>query len=371
MQRHGRVLLMLVVLVVLTLILSAANGGNDVSRGIATLVGSGVSNYRGAVIWGTIWTIFGALAASMASQGLVASFSGRALVRGEAPGVTLLLAVAAGAIGWLIITVLTGLPVSTTHSLFGALIGASLVHSGAGGILWNVAGTKIVVPLLFSPVVSMLLLFAVLPLFGAVFRRFSRYCVCIEESVPVACGPEGAVAAREMLTAPRVEVGANCEPATVARVNVIDTVHWTTAAATSFFRGMNDAPKILAIGLAAGAGLGLATSSFYFAVAVAMGLGSLFAGFRVTQTLAKKITPIAPANGSAANFVTSVLVGIASMWSLPVSTTHVSSGAILGVGVATDRKSVRWKVVGEIGLAWIVTLPISGLLAAAVYALIR
>lgn len=362
---------MLVTLVILTLILSATNGGNDVSRGIATLVGSGVSNYRAAVVWGTIWTMFGALAASIASQGLVASFSGRALVRGEAPGVMLLLAVAAGAIGWLVIATWTGLPVSTTHSLFGALIGASLVHAGTSGILWSTAGSKIVLPLLLSPLVSMLLLFAVLPLFNSLFRRFSRYCVCIEESVPIACAPDGAIAARQMLATTRVEVGGSCEPATVARVNVIDSVHWTTAAATSFFRGMNDAPKILAIGLAAGAGLGLATSSFYFAVAVAMGAGSLLAGFRVTQTLAKKITPITPANGSAANFVTSVLVGIASMWSLPVSTTHVSSGAILGVGVATDRKSVRWKMVGEIGLAWIVTLPVSALLAAGIFALIR
>jgi len=96
-----------------------------------------------------------------------------------------------------------------------------------------------------------------------------------------------------------------------------------------------------------------------------MGAGSAIAGFRVTRTLVEKVTPITPANGLAANAVTSVLVGLASRFALPVSTTHVSSGAIVGVGLATDRREIRWRTVSEMLLAWIVTLPVSALIAAA------
>ena len=88
------------------------------------------------------------------------------------------------------------------------------------------------------------------------------------------------------------------------------------------------------------------------------------AGFRVTHTLAEKVTPITPANGLAANLVTSLLVGFASRFALPVSTTHVSSGAIIGVGISNGGKEVHWKTVGEMLLAWGATLPLSALLAA-------
>jgi PiT family inorganic phosphate transporter len=135
------------------------------------------------------------------------------------------------------------------------------------------------------------------------------------------------------------------------------------------FRGLNDTPKILALGIAAAAAIGVSTAPAYVLIAVAMGSGSLIAGFRVTRTLSEKITPIAPANGFAANVVTSVLVGLASKFALPVSTTHVSSGAIIGVGLS--NRIVRWKTVGELLLAWIMTLPISALIAAGALSMLR
>jgi PiT family inorganic phosphate transporter len=147
----------------------------------------------------------------------------------------------------------------------------------------------------------------------------------------------------------------------------MDAMHWLSAAATSFARGLNDAPKILALGIVAGAAAGVSMFGFYALVAVAMGLGSLLAGFRVTETLACKVTKMDHAEGFAANVITALLVGTASAFALPVSTTHVSSSAIVGVGLRNGGKNLRWKTVREMALAWLVTLPVSALVAAGVY----
>jgi inorganic phosphate transporter, PiT family len=349
-----------ITLVALTLILAFANGANDVSKGIATLVGAGVSNYRSAVIWGSVWTALGALTAAFASQALVATFSGRGILTESATSPSFLLAVAAGAIGWLIIATRTGLPVSTTHSMAGALGGAAIVGSGTHGILWTALAGKIALPLVASPFLALVLLMIVLPLLRPVVRRFDRYCVCVEQAALVT--PEGATFRSEMpavVAAP----AESCSTA-VARISALDSMHWISSGATSFFRALNDAPKILALGVAAALAIGIQHRPLYALVALAMGTGSAIAGFRVTRTLAEKVTPITPANGFAANLVTSALVGFASRFALPVSTTHVASGAIIGVGLSQGGRDVRWKVVGEMLLAWIVTLPVSALLAA-------
>ncbi|HEX9501449.1 MAG TPA: anion permease [Thermoanaerobaculia bacterium] len=346
-------------LIALTLVVAFANGANDVSKGIATLVGSGVSNYRRAIAWGSLCTVVGALTAAFASQGLVATFSGKGILTQTTASAHFLLAIAVGAIAWLIVATRTGMPVSTTHSLVGALIGAGIMQSGVHGVIWPALGAKIVVPLVASPVIALALLILFLPLLRPVIARFDRYCVCVEQTVAVT--PEG-IAFRDAM--PVVEVGSvqSCSTA-VARVTAIDSLHWISSGATSFFRGMNDTPKVLALGVAAALTAGIGQLPLYGLVALAMGAGSVVAGFRVTRTLAEKVTRISTSNGLAANLVTSVLVGAASRFALPVSTTHVSSGAIIGAGLS-DR-DVHWKIVKEMLLAWLVTLPVSALLAAA------
>ncbi len=348
-----------ILLIALTLVVAFANGANDVSKGIATLVGSGVSNYRRAIAWGSLCTVVGALTAAFASQGLVATFSGKGILTQTTASAHFLLAIAVGAIAWLIVATRTGMPVSTTHSLVGALIGAGIMQSGVHGVIWPALGAKIVVPLVASPVIALALLILFLPLLRPVIARFDRYCVCVEQTVAVT--PEG-IAFRAAM--PVVEVGSvqSCSTA-VARVTAIDSLHWISSGATSFFRGMNDTPKVLALGVAAALTAGIGQLPLYGLVALAMGAGSVVAGFRVTRTLAEKVTRISTSNGLAANLVTSVLVGAASRFALPVSTTHVSSGAIIGAGLS-DR-DVHWKIVKEMLLAWLVTLPVSALLAAA------
>jgi PiT family inorganic phosphate transporter len=108
----------------------------------------------------------------------------------------------------------------------------------------------------------------------------------------------------------------------------------------------------------------------FIVVALGMGLGSWLAGRQVTEVLAERVTRMDHLQGFSANLTTAILVTAAAKFGLPVSTTHVSSCAIMGVGLRQAKYRLNWKVVGEILLAWIVTLPISGLLAACMYLLL-
>jgi PiT family inorganic phosphate transporter len=359
-----------VVLVVLTLCLAYANGSNDISKGIATLVGSGVSNLPAAVLWGTVWTVLGGLTAAFASQGLVATFSGKGFLATPVSGHAFLSAVAVGTIAWVLFASRTGLPVSTTHAIVGSLAGAGIVAQGASSLHWSVLAAKVALPLAVSPLAAVLLLYAVHPFLQKALSRADRYCVCLERRVAIA--PTGA-AAMTIVEGPILAPAADCDdsPAIAGRIGVSDALHWLSSGLTSFARGVNDTPKIVALGFAAAAAGNVKGLPFYAAVAVAMAAGSLVAGARVTRTLATKVTPMSPGEGLSANLVTTLLVGVASLRSLPVSTTHVSSGAIIGIGLHRGGRAVRWKTVREMLLAWLVTVPAAAFAAAALYSLIR
>lgn len=237
-------------LVVITLALAFANGANDVSKGIATLVGSGVSNYRRAVTWGSLCTVAGAVVAGFLTQALVSTFNGKGLLAQPQTSHAFLLSVACGAVAWLIVATRTGLPVSTTHSLAGALVGTALASVGTGGIAWKAVASKVAIPLLLSPAIALLLLIAILPLLRPLIARFTRYCVCVEATESTLVTPEG-ITLRQSMTTVQSGQERTCTTA-VARFGVVDTLHWISSGATSFFRGVNDAPKVLAVGIAAG-----------------------------------------------------------------------------------------------------------------------
>jgi PiT family inorganic phosphate transporter len=356
------------VLVGLAGLLAYANGSNDVSKGIATLVGSGVTSFRAAVVWGTVWTVAGGLLAAFASQGLVGAFSGAGFLARPIPGPGFLSAVAAGSIAWVLLATRTGMPVSTTHAIAGALAGAGIVAEGASGLHFSFLAGRIALPLLVSPIASMALVLAIFPLLHRGVLRAGSYCVCIERRVAISAG---GLAMSELSTA-IVSREQDCEasPAVTARVSALDALHWLSSAMTSLARGLNDTPKIVALGLAASSVAGLSGTAFYAIVAAAMGAGSLIAGFRVTETLARKVTPMTPAEGFCANLVTTLLVGIASFVALPVSTTHVSSGAIIGVGLRGGGTGLRRGTVREMLFAWLVTLPVAALAGGAACALV-
>jgi PiT family inorganic phosphate transporter len=360
-------------LVFLALGLAMANGSNDVSKGIATLVGSGVTNIRAAALWGTAWTVAGGLTAAYVSRGLVATFSGSGFLQRAPEGSAFLGAVAAGAAAWVVFSSLTGLPVSTTHAIAGALAGAGIAAEGAGALHWGFLGEKVAIPLAASPLVSVALLYAVYPLLRRALGSVDRYCLCIGRTVQISSAGEGAAAFEAVGSQAVVGSEEECAavPAITGRLNLVDGLHWMSAAATSLARGVNDTPKIVAVGIAASAIVGVPGNGFFAAVALAMGIGSLIGGLRVTETLARKVTPMSPTEGFSANLVTSLLVGAASFAALPVSTTHVSSGAIVGIGIHRGGRSIRWKTVRDMLLAWIVTLPAAAIAAGVVYRLVR
>ena len=146
------------------------------------------------------------------------------------------------------------------------------------------------------------------------------------------------------------------------RTPALDAMHYLSTGAASFARGLNDAPKMAALLVAAP---DLDPRWGCPAVAAAMALGGLLGADRVAETLGKKVTAMDPGQGFAASLVTAGLVATASSHGLPVSTTHVSVGSLVGVGVATGR--ARWRKAGEILLAWVGTVPCGAVLAAGAY----
>lgn len=357
---------MAIVLLLLTLSVAFANGANDVSKGIATLAGSGVGSYRRALVWGAAWTVVGALAAALIARGFVPVFSGRGVLNVVPAGLGFPIAVAGGVIGWLFFATRTGLPVSTTHALVGGLAGAGIAAAGFSGVRWTAVVRAVGLPLALSPLLALALVFAVVPIVRFLFRSLSAYCVCLERRTVVlapAVGP--GVEARPGL---HVLAGADCTPEVVSRIDALDALHWLSAGLTSFARALNDAPKVFALGIAAQATLRVSPGVIIALVALAMGLGSQLAGWRVTHTLGAKVTRMSPADGLAANLTTAALVGWASVLAAPVSTTYVSSGAIVGLGIRGGE--VRWRLVREIMTAWLVTLPVAAVVAGATYVLL-
>lgn len=357
-------------LALLALVLAFANGSNDISKGIATLVGSGVSNSRAAVLWGTGWTVAGALLAAFASQGLVATFSGRGFLVHPVAGLAFPAAVTAGAATWVLFATRSGLPVSTTHALAGALAGAAIAGHGAGALHWGAFAAKIALPLGLSPLLSLVLMALAFPPLRRGLASAETYCLCIERRAFAT--PGGVLALASIQPMPVVAPEADCaaSPSIAARLSLVDGLHWLSAALTSFARGLNDTPKIVALGVVAVSGLGLPRPGFYAAVALGIGAGSLVGGLRVTQTLARKVTAMTPVEGFAANAVTASLVGLASWAALPVSTTHVAAGSILGVGLHRGARAVAWGTVRDMLLAWLVTLPVAALVGFAAFRLL-
>lgn len=361
----------------LVMALAYANGTNDVSKAIATLVGSGVSDYRAAIIWGTVWTVAGACLSAFVASAMLKTFSAGLILPGTAVPPALASAILIGAIGWVFVASKTGLPVSTTHALTGALVGAGLVSIGIQGLAWPAITGKIGLPLLLSPVLALTVAFLLHPALKHVADRWEGTCLCVMPASRAlvtidAWGNTRTLIQTSVLGQPVVAVPAQCERAGLQGLAVgLDSIHWLSSGLASLARGANDTPKIMAMLLLGSASASWPSVAVQFgtlaAVAVAMGLGSYIGGFRVTEVLAEKVTRMDHVEGLSANLTTSSLVLVSATMGLPVSTTHVSSSAIIGIGVRKGLGAVRWTTVLDMVLAWIVTLPVAAVLAALAY----
>lgn len=349
-----------------------ANGANDVSKGVATLVGSRLASYRQGLSWGTTWTVAGAVAALVFTTALLRTFS-TGLVTGSFVESPLFpLSVATGAFAWVLIASRSGLPVSTTHSLAGAIVGTAVAAGGVHGVKWTLVLSSVAVPLALSPILAGGIAYLLHAVASRRLFAAARYCVCVVErpliSLPDAAS--GAAAASRAVSLPMVLVDqaqACSQTEGLSGVRVTDAAHWLTSAALSFARGLNDTPKIVALGMASAMGAGMGAAPLYVAGAAAMGAGSLLAGRRVTRTLAERVTDVDPLEGLAASAVAAALVLTASFVALPVSTTHVATGAIVGAGLGAGSAAVRWDTVSSLVAAWIITLPASAAVSAAVW----
>jgi PiT family inorganic phosphate transporter len=357
----------------LVLALAFANGTNDVSKAIATLVGSGVTNYRTAIAWGTFWTIVGAAASAFLATAMVKTFSSGFIQPGLAIPSALALAVVSGAMVWVLFASRTGLPVSTTHALTGSLVGAGLIAFGSEGLIWSTVTKKIVLPLLLSPFLSFAVSFLFHPLIRLIAKRWEGLCVCIMPTHRALVTIDAQGGTRTLFQAtglgtPVAAVPSQCDRAGLSGPTIgLDSIHWLSSGLTSLARGTNDAPKITAMLL-----LGSAVAAWpsptmqiiaFAAVAVAMGIGSYWGGRRVTEVLAERVTRMDHVDGLSANLTTSSLVLISATLGLPVSTTHVSTSAIIGIGLLKDRNAIQWATVRDMVLAWVVTIPAAAGLA--------
>ncbi len=322
-------------LVLAVLFVAYTNGANDNFKGVATLFGSGTTNYHRALLWATVCTFAGAMLALALAAELIKSFSGKGLV---ADSVTadprFLTAVGAGAALTILLATYVGMPISTTHALTGGLVGAGLLAND-GNVNFRTLGTAFVLPLLFAPIVSLASAIVLYSLLSWLRRPLGRF------------GTTRAIAGQP-------------------RPAVLGVAHYLSAGAVSFARGLNDAPKIVALMLAGGAmdraaGLGL--------VAIVMAAGGLVSARRVAETMSQKITSMSPGQGFTANLITAALVAAASCCGWPVSTTHVSVGSLFGIGVVNRTAHVR--TILSILLAWVTTLPTAAALAALSYWILK
>jgi PiT family inorganic phosphate transporter len=357
--------------------LAFANGSNDVSKVIATLVGSGVTDYRSAIAWGTVWTVIGAGVAAFVASAMIKTFSHGLVQTGTIIGPTVTLAVLTGAMVWILFASITGLPVSTTHALTGAIVGTGLVAFAGEGLIWGAIGKKIALPLLLSPFLALTLSLLIHPAIRALAKKWDGACLCVMPAsrALVAIDTQGGTRTlfqTASFSQPIIAVPSQCDRAGLrGLVMGLDTIHWISSGLASFSRGTNDAPKIVAILLIGSSATTWPTSSsqlvVFGGIAIAMGLGSYFGGLRVTEVLAEKVTKMSHAEGLSANLTTSSLVLASGFLGLPVSTTHISSSAIIGIGLLKGRNNVRWTTVRNMVLAWVVTLPASALLACISY----
>ena len=367
-----------IVIFVAVCFLAYSNGANDNFKGVASLFGSRTCGYRTAISWATVTTFTGSVTALFLAQTLLQKFSGKGLVPDAlVASPHFVLAVALGAGATVILATLLGFPISTTHGLTGALVGAGLASS-AGSVNFNMLGKAFVMPLVISPLLAV-------ATGGAVYLafRFARLQLGVTKEMCVCAGvgqlvlplpqPNGVFAAQ---TLPTISVVVDNPSACAQRYTgsvlginagrLLDSLHFLSAGAVSFARGVNDTPKIAALLLVAAA---LDIRWGLVAVAIAIAVGGLLNARRVAETMSHKITGMNPGQGFAANLSTAMLVTTASFHGLPVSTTHVSVGSLLGMGIVTGQ--AKWKPVIGVLASWVVTLPCAALFAGTIYFISR
>jgi len=358
-----------------TCFLAYSNGANDNFKGVASLFGSRTCNYRTAIFWATITTFAGSIMSIFLAQTLLKKFSGKGIVPDHFAGSEyFLLAVAVGAGLTVIIATLTGFPISTTHALTGAIIGCGLV-AVESQVNLAALGKGFVLPLLLSPVLAIAvagILYVVFHALRVATGTTKEWCICVGERQRIVVMPQpnsllalGAVSHPSHLTVDELE---NCRERYGGNFfgftsqQLVDAGHFVSAGTVSFARGLNDTPKIVALLLLLKA---LDIRWGFAAVASTMAIGGLLNARKVAETMSEKITTMNHGQGFTANLATAILVVLATLFGLPVSTTHVSVGSLFGIGLTTGKANLR--AISAIVFSWLITLPCAAILGGLIY----
>ena len=317
----------LVIVVVVALGFDFTNGFHDTANAVATSVSTRALSPRLAVLIASIANLAGAFVTTA-----VATTVGKGIIDSGLATEKTVLAALIGAIAWNLTTWRLGLPSSSSHALIGGLIGAALVQSGSKGVEWHGIVHKVAIPALAAPLLAFTAAFLLLLLIFWVFSRLTP-----------------GVANRSF------------------RLGQLVTGTWV-----AFTHGANDAQKtmgVIALVLFAHGTI----DEFYIptwvkvAAGLAIAAGTYTGGWRIMRTLGQRVIQMEPASGFSAQATAGATIYLATRYGYPLSTTHVISGAVMGAGATKRLSAVRWGVAGNIVLAWVLTIPMSALVAAALY----
>ncbi|MFY9650030.1 inorganic phosphate transporter [Trebonia sp.] len=319
------------VLVVLTaLAFDFTNGFHDTGNAMATSIATGALGPRTAVAISGALNFVGAFL-SLAVAATIAN----GLVNTADVTLAVVAAGLAGGIIWNLITWLFGIPSSSSHALIGGVIGSTIAAAGGSAVLWHGLASKVVIPAVLSPVIAGLV---------AAIGTWSLYR--ITRSLTQAARGHG------------------------FRIGQIGS-----ACLVSLAHGTNDAQKtmgVITLALIANGTLASGSNAPLWVIvscAIAISLGTYLGGWRVIRTLGKGLVEIAAPQGMAAESASAAVILLSSSFGYSLSTTHVATGSIIGTGLGKKGAEVRWNVAGRMATAWVFTLPCSGLVGAAAYAL--
>ncbi|MET7639708.1 inorganic phosphate transporter [Streptomyces sp. NPDC005438] len=319
----------LVVTIGVALFFTYTNGFHDSANAIATSVSTRALTPRAALLMAAVMNLAGAFlgsgVAKTVSEGLIETPTG-------SRGMAILFAALVGAIVWNLITWYFGLPSSSSHALFGGMVGAALI--GGIGVYWSGVIEKIVLPMFLSPIVGLLFGYVAMLIIMWIFRRANPH---------------------------RAKRG----------FRIAQTV---SAAAMALGHGLQDAQKTMGVVVMAltiadvqqGQGIPVWVK---IACALMLSLGTYAGGWRIMRTLGRRIIELDPPQGFAAETTAaSVMYSASFMFHAPISTTHVITSAIMGVGATKRVSAVRWGVAKNIIMGWFITMPAAAGMAALSYA---
>jgi inorganic phosphate transporter, PiT family len=320
-----------ILVVVFSLVFDYINGFHDTANAIATVVSTRVLTPRIAILMAAFMNFVGAFYSTSVAKTIAGG-----LVKPTDATQTVILSAVIGAIVWNIITWRFGIPSSSSHALIGGLCGAAVVHGGVSVVIWKGLLDKVIIPLVGSPLVGFALGFVLMSVIFFVF--------------------------------------ANTHPGRIS--GAFRHLQLISAAAMAFTHGQNDAQKsmgIITLALVTGGVLKQAVVPDWvmLACAVAMALGTSAGGYRIIKTMGHRIIRLEPVHGFAAETSAATVIFLASHFGMPVSTTHVISGSIFGVGSSKRLSAVRWGVAQSMLVAWVLTIPAAALVAAITYEALR